>query len=313
MYFSFITFFSVFRHNPGPTVCFSHFARCSVFLAIFQVLPCEFLIFILFHFPAIFQVLQCVFLILHIFLCFSPHSRSYSVCSSFSTFFSFFTIIEDLQCVFFNVHVFQFFCHIPPTVFESHFKRFFFCLFCFLAIIDVLQCVNLIFHVFECSCHIPDQTVFVSHYPLFLSFLATGPTVWISHLLRFSLFLAIFQELSVCFSFCTFFSVSRHISHSNVCVSHFPLFSVFLPYSMFYILQFSFSKVLSFSCHILGPTVCVCVSFSTLFRVSHHIPAPIVWVSHFFRFPCFSLYSRSYNVHFLFFTLFQVFSPYFTS
>ena len=27
----------------------------------------------------------------------------------------------------------------------------------------------------------------------------------------------------------------------------------------------------------------------------------------------FSLYSRSYNVHFLFFTLFQVFSPYFTS
>ena len=142
---------------------------------------------------------------------------------------------------------------------------------------QVLQCEFLIFYVFHCFLPYSRNLVCVSH----------------------------FAHLD--------FSVSRHISHSNVCVSHFPLFSVFLPYSMFYILQFSFSKFLSFSCHIVSPTVCVCVSFSTLFRVSHHIPAPIVWVSHFFRFPCFSLYSRSYNVHFSFFTLFQVFSPYFTS
>ena len=188
MYFSFITFFSVFRHNPGPTVCFSHFARCSVFLAIFQVLPCEFLIFILFHFPAIFQVLQCVFLILHIFLCFSPHSRSYSVCSSFSTFFSFFTIIEDLQCVFFNVHVFQFFCHIPPTVFESHFKRFFF-----------------LFVLF--SRHNRCPTVCKSHFPCF----------WV--------FLPYSRSNSVCVSLSTFFEFSRHRSYS-VNFSSFTFFTV---------------------------------------------------------------------------------------
>ena len=50
MHFSFFTYFSVSRHNPGPTVCISYFSRFSVFLAIFQVLQCLFLIFHYFPF-----------------------------------------------------------------------------------------------------------------------------------------------------------------------------------------------------------------------------------------------------------------------
>ena len=81
------TFFSVSRHIPGPTVCISHFSRFSVFLAIFQVL-------------------QCAFLIFHVFQCFLPYSRSYSVSVSFSMFFSFFRITPG------------------PTVCISHFLLF---------------------------------------------------------------------------------------------------------------------------------------------------------------------------------------------
>ena len=125
MYFSFSTFFSVSchiqghtcvcfifhifqfsRHNPGPTVCFSHFSHFSVFRAIFHVLLCVFLILhdfqVSLHIPGptmcishfahfsmflvIFQVLQCTFLIFHVFECFSPYSRSYSFCVSFTIF-----------------------------------------------------------------------------------------------------------------------------------------------------------------------------------------------------------------------------------
>ena len=70
VYFSFFTFFNVSSHILGLTVFVSHFARFSVFLAIFQVLPCVFLIF-----------LHCQF---YFFL---PYSRSFSVCVPFPTFF----------------------------------------------------------------------------------------------------------------------------------------------------------------------------------------------------------------------------------
>uniref|UniRef100_A0A0V1KJV0 Uncharacterized protein n=1 Tax=Trichinella nativa TaxID=6335 RepID=A0A0V1KJV0_9BILA len=38
------------RYTPDPTVCISHFSCFSLFLAIFQILPCEFLIFIVCQF-----------------------------------------------------------------------------------------------------------------------------------------------------------------------------------------------------------------------------------------------------------------------
>ena len=149
MYFSFFTFFSVSSHILGPTVCVSHFERFSLFLAIFQVLPSEFLIFLLcqcfffffspysrsysvcvpfstfFSFLAIIQVLHCVFVIFHIFECFLPYSRSNSVCVSFSTFFSFLAIVQ-VYCMYFSFSTFfNVSSHIlGPTVYVSHFKCF---------------------------------------------------------------------------------------------------------------------------------------------------------------------------------------------
>ena len=85
VYFSYFTFFTVSRHIPGPTMCVSLFARFSVFLTIFHVLPCEFL----------FSSLSV----------FSPYSRCYSEQFSFFTFYS----VSR---------------HIPGhTVFVSHFPR----------------------------------------------------------------------------------------------------------------------------------------------------------------------------------------------
>jgi hypothetical protein len=59
--------FFFFHHIPGPTVCFSHFAHFPVFLAIFQVLPWQFFIFLLVQFSHGIPGLKCVFPILHIF------------------------------------------------------------------------------------------------------------------------------------------------------------------------------------------------------------------------------------------------------
>jgi hypothetical protein len=67
-----------------------------------------------------------------------------------------------------------------------------------------------------------------------------------------------------------FFSVSRHISGLNVCICHFP------PFSLFFV-------------------VVVVLLFC-------HIPDSTVWVYHFPRFSVYSTYSRSYSVHFSFFT-----------
>ena len=134
------------RHIPGLSVCVSHFPRFSVFspksrhfslhffnisrTAIFHVLPCHFsfssfvrfldifhdlhcfcLIFQVFRFLATIQILMCIFLIFHGLHCFSPYSRSYNVCVSFSMFFNFVTVTQFLQCVFLIFHVFH--CFLP--------------------------------------------------------------------------------------------------------------------------------------------------------------------------------------------------------
>ena len=129
---------------------------------------------------------------------------------SFSTFFNFLAIFQVVQCKF---------------LIFSRFSVFF-------AIFQVLAGDFLIFFVGQFSCHIP------------------GPTGCISHFSRFSLYLALFHVLpceflifhvfycslpyskyySACFSFCTFFTVSPHISVTTVCVSHFALFQCFSPY-----------------------------------------------------------------------------------
>ena len=64
--FSYLKFFTVSYHNPCTTVCVSHFTSFSLFLAIFHVLLCDFLHFLVFQLSV-----------------FSPYSKSYSVCVSF--------------------------------------------------------------------------------------------------------------------------------------------------------------------------------------------------------------------------------------
>ena len=131
--FSFYTLFFRFSRNiPDPKVCVSHYSRFSVFLAICQVL-------------------RYAFLIIHAFQCFSPYSRSYSVCFSFSMFFS----------------GFFFFCHIPgPTVSVSLFPRF-----------SVLSLYSRSYVV-----HFSFSTFFI------VSGYIPCPTVCLSHFLRFSVF-----------------------------------------------------------------------------------------------------------------------------
>ena len=74
VFFSFFTFLNVSRHISRPTVCVFHFPKLS--------------------FLAIFQVRQYAFLIFHLFQCFSPQCRSYTVFFSFFTFFSVFCHIS---------------------------------------------------------------------------------------------------------------------------------------------------------------------------------------------------------------------------
>jgi hypothetical protein len=222
MHFSFFMFFSVLRHIPGPTVCVSNFPRFSVFSPYSRSYSVHFSYSMSFsvscHIPG-----PTVF-VYHSphFSVFSPYSSSYNVHFSFSTFSVFVAIFQVLQCVCFIFHFFQFSRHIPaPTVCISHFpclsvspyyRSYNVCVsfstfFSFLAIFHVLQCAFLIFHVFSVCHHI------------------TGPTVYVSHFPRFSVFSPYSRSYCVHFSFSTFFSVSRHIPGPTVCISHFPRFS----------------------------------------------------------------------------------------
>jgi hypothetical protein len=185
---------------------------------------------ILSHFPlffsifAIFQILPCAFLIFHFFQCPSPYFNSYSVCffifndsqfscitpgpkvciSYFPCFWEFFAIFQVLQCFSLIFHALQFSCHIPYFLPYSRCISNFSGFSIFLAIFYFLQCVYLVFHDFLFSCHI------------------SGPTVCISLLSHFSVFLPYSRSNSV---FCLCFQ----------------FFLVFSPYSRSYSVHFSFS------------------------------------------------------------------------
>ena len=168
----------------------------------------------------------------------------------------------------------------------------FFTFFSDFVIFLVIKWMFLIFHDFQFSCHI------------------TCPTVDIS-------------------KFSTFFTFPRLISRPKVCISHFPWFSVFLLYSRSYSVHFSFFTLryfvifqvvkwmflifndFQFSCHIPCATedISVLSNFLSFHRL---ISSPKVCISHILWFSVFSPYSRSYSLHFSFFTfcsdfvLFQV-------
>ena len=119
------------RHIPGPTVCVFHFARFSVFLTIFQLLTCEFLI----YFVSFFRNNPVPIVCVSHFPCFSVFStcsRSYSV-------------------YFFHFSRFSVFLGIFQVL--SH-EFLFSMLVTFCAIFQVLQCTILIFHLLSVSCHI---------------------------------------------------------------------------------------------------------------------------------------------------------------
>jgi hypothetical protein len=213
------------RHNTGPRVWISHISRSSLFLVIFHVL-------------------QCVFLILHIFQCFLPYFMSYRVNFSISSFVSFLFINQVLQFNFLLFQIGQFSCHIPGlSLCVSHFARFsvfiaiFHVLPCgfsfssfvsFLVINKFLECEFLIFLVCQFSRHIP------------------GPTVCISLFSGLSVFLVIFQViqcLRLIFHFCQF---SCHNPGPIVYIFHISHVSVFI--TIFQVLQCMFLTLHIFQC-----------------------------------------------------------------
>ena len=98
--------FQFSRHNPGPTVCISHFPNFSVILSFFKTSSGCFSFSMIFRFLAIFHVLQWIFL-------------------NFPPFSIFLAIFHVLKFVFLIFCDFQFSRHIPgPTVCISHFSRF---------------------------------------------------------------------------------------------------------------------------------------------------------------------------------------------
>ena len=156
VHFSFFTLISVSRDIPGPRVSISHFSNISVFLAMFQVL-------------------QCVYLIFHDFQCFSPHSRSYQLIFSISELVNFLDIFQVLHCAFLIFHGFHWFLQYSRSysVCVSYFPRF-----------------------FQFSRHNPGPTIWVCHFSCWsvLSPYSRSYSVHFSFL-PFSVFLAIFQVL----------------------------------------------------------------------------------------------------------------------
>ncbi|SFW06984.1 Uncharacterised protein [Chlamydia abortus] len=187
--------FQFSRHIPGPSVCISHFSRFLVISSFFKSSSGCFSFSMIFSFLAIFHVLQWTFL-------------------NFPPFSVFLAIFHVLKCVFLIFRDFQFSRHIPgPSVCISHFSRFlvissffksssgcfsFSMIFSFLAYFTSYMFLN--FPPFSVSIQSP--TVDISKFSTFFSFLLhiSRPKVCISHL---------------------FFSFPRHISRPKLCISHF--------------------------------------------------------------------------------------------
>ena len=137
---------------------------------------------------SIFQVLPSIFRIFQLFQCFSQYSRSYSVCVSFSTFFSVSTHNPILTvCV----------SHFPWFSVFSPYSRSY--------------SVYLSFFMFFRT----TLTYFTS-YSVCLSF--SMVSVFSTHSRSYIIHVSVSR----------FLNVSLHTSRPTVCISHFPPFSVFL-------------------------------------------------------------------------------------
>ena len=89
---------------------------------------------------------------------------------------------------------------------------------------------------------------------------------------------------------------------------HFSFFTFFIDFVIFQVVKWMFLIFhdFQFSCHIPCPTVDIS-KLSNFFSFPPLISCPKLCISHFLRFLVFSPYSRSYIVHFSFFTFFSDF------
>ena len=181
VHFSFTRFFLVSCHTTGQTMFVSHF-------------PC------FFSFLTIIQVLECVFLIFHVFDCFWPYSRSYSVFPSFVPHNR-----SNNVCISFSMF-FQFSHHDPGSrVCISHFSRF----WLFLTVFQVIECLCLILQLLTFSRN------------------NTGPTLCISRFYVSHCFLPHSRSYSVCFSFSTIFIFLSILQVLQCAFLIFPVFECF--------------------------------------------------------------------------------------
>jgi hypothetical protein len=196
----------------------------------------------------------------HVFQCFSSYSRSYSV------HFSFFTL--------FSVP-----CHIPVyTVFVSNFPPF--------SIFSPYSMSYSLHFYFFTLFTVSIFKVCVSHFPRFsFSFEKIYVLLWV--FLIFHFFSSQSTSYSVCFSFCTFFSVSRHIYVLSCEFLIFLIFQSFIPHFISYHVSFYFSSFFSFLAIFQVCSYSVQFSFFLFFSVSRHIPGPTVGISHFSRYSVF--------------------------
>ena len=255
----------------------SDFPRFSVFLDKFQVLLCDFLIFfpglspysrsysVQFSFSTLFSVSRHIpghtVFVSHFprFSVFSPYSWSSSVLFSFFTFSVFLEIFHDLQYVFHIFHDFHFSHHIPgPTV----------CIFYF-------PCAFLSFYVFSVFCLIPDSIVSISHFLRFSMFLAIFQILYRALLIFqvFSVFLTIFLFIQC---LCIIFYVFQFFHHNpgpTVFISDFPCFSVFLAIFQVllcdFLIFFSFSRFIAI-CQVLQCAVLIFHLFQCFSPYSGH-------------------------------------------
>ena len=149
----YFTYSTVTRHISDPEVCVSHFARFSLFFAIFLVLPCEFLILLICHFSC---HIPCRTMWVFHYPCWwvvSPYYTSYSRRFSF---FPLFSVSRHIPC-----HT-KFVSHFPCfTILSPRSRSYSFTLF--LSIFQFIQCLCPILHVFQFSFHNPVPTVCISH------------------------------------------------------------------------------------------------------------------------------------------------------
>ena len=235
------------------------------------------------------MVLQCVFLIFHVFHCFLPYCRSYSVCFQFLIFFR---VSHLISC---------------PTMWVSHFPRF--------SVSHHIPCptvcISPFSRFFTVSGHFPGPTVYVFHFARFSMFLAIFRFLpWFSHFPRLSVLSTYSRSYSACFFVFHVFQGFSPYSSSYPVFFAFFFFVTFLAVFQFLYCAFSFF-IFSVFLGIFQVIQCLCLIFH-VFYFFHQNPGPTVCIYHI---SSFSLFLAIFQVLLFVFLYgcFQCLLPYFMS